>query len=436
MNPCSHGKAELEKINKYGLLYTLKGSSEVLRPLVFMAHQDVVPVANPSLWTHPPFEAYYDGEWLWGRGSVDCKGNLIGLLSSLEELLEQGFANKRTIIFSFGFDEEIGGERGAKKLAARLEEKHGKDSMAMIIDEGGMGIQQLGDVAYARPAVAEKGYVDLVLRLRMPGGHSSRPPAHTAIGIMARLIEKLEDEPLPPHIDESNPFRNFLKCQAEYSPQDVESWLRKELKGGNRLEEKLVASRGRDVQWSFTTSQAVDVIRGGVQDNEIPETVETVVNYRVLPTDDIDRLLRSVTALLAPVARQFDVGVEGFGYSDPDTGSGLLNVTSRDLLPASPISPTGEDVRMWNLFSGTIRHVYEGRDGSMKLVVPVGDIMTGNTDTVHYWELSKNIYRFSPRWEGTTEGVHTVDERIMMRSHMDGIKLYYDLIRNLDLHDD
>ena len=88
----------LEKVNSYGLLYTLPGSSKDLKPLVMMAHQDVVPVPDPTRWKHPPFEAFFDGQWLWGRGSVDCKNNLVGILSAMERLLEQGFNNKRTII--------------------------------------------------------------------------------------------------------------------------------------------------------------------------------------------------------------------------------------------------------------------------------------------------------------------------------------------------
>lgn len=434
--PLVHEHTELEMVNKYGLLYTLPGSSEDLKPALFMAHQDVVPVADASKWKYPPFDAYYDGSWLWGRGSVDCKNNLIGLLSALEELLEQGFENKRTIIFSFGFDEEVGGKRGANKLAARLEQKYGKDSIAMILDEGGMGIEQVGEVAYARPAIAEKGFMDLVLKLEMPGGHSSRPPPHTAIGIMSKLVQKLEDNPLPPNLDNANPFRNYLECQAQYSPDHVESWLPKGLRSGKDIADRLVDSRGNDVRWSFQTSQSVDIISGGVADNEVPENVDAVVNYRVLPTDDMDSLLRSIADLLAPVVHEYEIAVTGFGYSEPNTGKGLLNITSKDELPPSPITQTGTDLPFWRAFAGTIRHVFEGRDSSVKLVVPAGDIMTGNTDTIHYWGLSKNIYRFSPRWAGTVEGVHTIDERIDMRAHMEGVQLYYELMRNLqDIED-
>ena len=146
---------DLDVVNNYGLLYTLPGSSQDLKPLLIMAHLDVVPVPDPTKWSHPPFEAYFDGQWLWGRGAVDCKHTLIGVYSAMERLLEQDFKNKRTIVLSFGFDEETGGFRGAKSLAAHLTEKYGENSMEMIVDEGG-DMHKVNDVMYALPAVAEK----------------------------------------------------------------------------------------------------------------------------------------------------------------------------------------------------------------------------------------------------------------------------------------
>lgn len=285
----------LEEINKYGLLYSLQGSDTHLKPILFMAHQDVVPVPDPAKWTYPPFSATYDGHYLWGRGSVDCKNNLVGLLSTLESLLEQDFEPRRMIILSFGFDEETGGERGAKYLSQHIERKLGKNSLAMVHDEGGMGINILGDVVYALPAVAEKGFIDVILTLDTSGGHSSRPPAHTAIGIMSELVLTLENHPYTPILDEQNPFRKYLECEAKYSPDEVEPWLRKELASGKNIGPKIVRiskcrtsfetscayafrfqadSRGDEARWSIQTSQAVDVIHGGNKDNALPEAVQ------------------------------------------------------------------------------------------------------------------------------------------------------------------
>ena len=122
----------------YGLLYTWQGSDDKLKPLVLMAHQDVVPVPASTVdaWTHPPFSGHYDGRYIWGRGSSDCKNQLIAEMETVELLLAADFKPKRTIIMSFGFDEEISGRQGAGHLSKFLIDRYGEDSIAAIVDEG------------------------------------------------------------------------------------------------------------------------------------------------------------------------------------------------------------------------------------------------------------------------------------------------------------
>ena len=119
--PEVHAKTEREFINRYGLVYTLKGSSKRLKPVMLTAHQDVVPASSPGRWIHPPYEAYFDGRHLWGRDASDCKNNLIGVMSTVEFLLEKNWMPKRTIILAFGFDEETGGVRGAAKISEHVQ---------------------------------------------------------------------------------------------------------------------------------------------------------------------------------------------------------------------------------------------------------------------------------------------------------------------------
>ncbi len=160
-------------MNRYGLIYTFQGTSQDLNPFLLRAHQDVVPASSISKWTYPPFEPHYDGQYLWGRGSSDCKSNLIGILSVVESLLSQDWKPRRSLVLAFGFDEEDGGVRGADKIAEVLESAWGGNGFVLILDEGGMGLMTVGEYVYARPGVAEKGYVDAKLILETSGGHSS-----------------------------------------------------------------------------------------------------------------------------------------------------------------------------------------------------------------------------------------------------------------------
>jgi len=99
-----------EKINGLNLLYTWKGSDPSRKPILFMAHMDVVPAEQATLakWTHPPFSGHYDGTWIWGRGALDMKSTLIGIMEAVEHLLERGYRPGRTIYIALGCYEEVG----------------------------------------------------------------------------------------------------------------------------------------------------------------------------------------------------------------------------------------------------------------------------------------------------------------------------------------
>lgn len=176
--PLVHQTLTLSKINTYGLLYTWAGTEENLKPVVLMAHQDVVPVDSIDKWTHAPFSGHIDEDFVYGRGASDCKNVLVGLMESVELLLAGNFAPRRTILLSFGFDEEISGTQGALPLARHIEDVYGKDGVALIVDEGS-GFSEIYGQIFATPGVAEKGYIDVTVTVTMPGGHSSIPPEHT-----------------------------------------------------------------------------------------------------------------------------------------------------------------------------------------------------------------------------------------------------------------
>lgn len=152
-------KLEFTPINTYGILLEWKGKDEALKPYLFMAHQDVVPVlkVTESRWTYPPYSAHYDGRYIWGRGATDCKNNLIGVLEAFEILLEKDFTPERTIFAGFGFDEEISGFQGAQFIAKHLEDTRGKNSIDLIVDEGGLGIEEVDGATFALPGLGEKG---------------------------------------------------------------------------------------------------------------------------------------------------------------------------------------------------------------------------------------------------------------------------------------
>ncbi|EED13753.1 vacuolar carboxypeptidase Cps1, putative [Talaromyces stipitatus ATCC 10500] len=437
--PLIHSYAKVEKVNRFGLAYTFNGTNSALKPALFMAHQDVVPIDDPDDWTYPPFSGYFDGQWLWGRGSSDCKNTLIGVLSAVEDLLKQGWNPTRTLVLSFGYDEESKGWKGAGRLAEHLENRYGKNSFEFIIDEGGMGIQTIGDKIYAVPGVGEKGSVDIHISLSIDGGHSSIPPAHTGIGIISEIIYHLEREDLfTPKLDLSHPSRQGLTCQAKHSADYVEPWLWPALESSDYtgLAEALAASRGERVRFLYQTSQAADLINGGVKINALPEKINATVNYRVAIHENTDVVRARAINIITPIAKAHNLTFSAFGSGNKrSANNNHLDISDFSLaLEPAPISPTSPSDAIWARLSGVTRQFFETLTN--KTVLVVGDVMTGNTDTRFYWNLTRNIWRFSPMRTGGSENIHTVDERVDIDVHLEGLAFYYELIRAFDKYED
>ncbi len=459
----------LTKVNTLGLVYTIEGTDAALKPIMFTAHQDVVPVPEPAAWKYPPFAGHYDGEWLWGRGAVDDKDSLTGVLSCMEALLQNAsWTPRRGIVLAFGFDEETGGMRGAGPIATYLEERFGRDSMVLLIDEGGSGMEVVGgDTLYALPGITEKGHADMQYELHMRGGHSSMPLPHTGIGIAAAIITTLEANPFAPTLIPNSPLHHHFVCRARYSP-DEDPEITKLVRDGDLAAlTTLLASTSPALQFLMQTSQAVDVISGvgvaipayspffgfpsnsqGLKINAMPEKVNIGVNYRVAPHNSLDELKERTIKLLEPILEQYKITLHAFGKApikygtdardarngvhaayDVDYNATLI-LTADQPTPPAPLTPTTGAV--WDLFSGTIQDTFAIEGGR---VVPVGDIMNGNTDTRHYLNLTANVIRFSPmRWEWIAN-FHAIDEGLHMEGHMEALRFYYNMIRNFDAAD-
>lgn len=381
-------------------MYTLEGSNPSLKPALFAAHQDVVPPGDSSAWTYPPFEAHFDGEWLWGRGAVDDKSSLTAVLSAVEALASNSsWTPARTIVLAFGFDEECSGYRGAGTIGEHLLERYGKDGFELILDEGSAGIQVINDTKYAVVGVLEKGHVDITFSLSVRGGHSSTPTPHTGIGIAAEIVAALEAHRHEPELSVHSPTYQHLACQSEYSP-DSEPELFEYLKAGKlgKIASEL-ARRSPASRYSLSTSVAVTTIEGGEKINALPETVTIGVNFRVAPQDRVVKIQHDIVSDISDIVEKFGIKVVAYegdeeyeayaahyarASSQPVTPNyevdynATLTITASEKFPVTPLTPTRGAV--WDLFAGSIRHSLKSQDD---LVVPVGEIMNGNTDTRH-----------------------------------------------------
>lgn len=472
--PAVHEHLVLDKINTHGLVYTWKGTDKTLKPVLLAAHQDVVPVLPDTrgLWDRDPYDGHFDGTFLWGRGSSDDKNPLIGILEAFEILLtkEPDFVPKRTVIAAFGFDEEISGYEGAAHIGKHLEEVYGKKSFDAIVDEGGSGVLQSQGVKFALPGVAEKGFFNVEVTLHTPGGHSSLPPDNTAVGIIGSLAVLIEETPFSPKLTTNNPFYQLLQCQAVYSPNLQEAYKQAIYHAGDdpKANQLVTAflTKSKLTRYSIQTSQAIDIVKGGLKVNALPEEVQLITNFRVSIESNVNETRTKLVGNVLTTAHRFGLGVRVNATDNntkkttlteilPATANGyfVVNDYGSHIEPA-PVSPyTGP---AWATLAGTIRHVFETYAGP--IVDPLGNnteaamaaalkagslpnttvvvapsLMTANTDTRHYWKLSDNIFRFSPtRIENTKiNNIHTVNEYLRLDVHLETVVFYYSYIKNL-----
>ena len=400
--PRVHAALAREVVNRYSLLYTWPGADPSLDPVLLMAHLDVVPVepGTELLWKHPPFGGEVADSFVWGRGALDDKASAIAILEAVELLLGQGFTPARTIYLAFGHDEEVGGFAGAEYLAKALRQHTPR--VRFLLDEGGVVGQGLIP-GVTRPValvgVAEKAALNVELTVERPGGHSSMPPPHTAVGILSEAITRLERHPMSAHLTPV-PSATFTRLAGDmpfmHRMLFANLWLFRPVVIG-------VMSKNPGAAAMLRTTTAATMVSGSPKANALPIRARAVVNFRILPGETSRDVLEHVRRVIA------DTSVHV-------SAAGLANEPSPRADATSP---------EFHLLEKTIVQLFPQ-------AVPVPFLMIGGTDTRHYESFTRNVYRFNP-FVATPElvaGAHGTNERVRAGDFVRGVRFYAQLIKN------
>ena len=387
--------------NNYSHLYKWEGKDQNLKPVVLMAHTDVVPIASLDKWTVDPFSGTIKDGKIWGRGTIDDKFSMIAILEGVEMLLKEGFVPERSIYLAFGHDEEVGGEKGAKEMANYLESQN--IEAEFVLDEGYAITQKLipglePDVALI--GIAEKGSVSIELTVDLEGGHSSQPSKQTAIDVLAQAVAKLKANPLKPVL--SDPMLQFIdQLGPEMGFVNKLAFANKNLFKGLIIGTYENASNAGNALVRTTTSPTI--FQAGVKENVIPTTARAIVNFRIMTGQTIDEVVAHVISTI----NDNRVMVKQYGFnSNP-----------------SLVSPI--DSRAYGILNRTIKQIFENTLTAPNLVIAA-------TDSRHFQNVSENIYRFVPYHinEENVNTFHGIDERITIQDFEDAIRFYTQLIRN------
>jgi carboxypeptidase PM20D1 len=403
--PRTHEALTREVIDGKSLLYTWVGREPSLPPLVLMGHMDVVPVdpGTEDGWTHPPFAGVVADGYVWGRGSLDDKCTVISIMEAVEALVSEGFTPSRTVYLAFGHDEELGGREGANVIAQTLEAR-GIERAALVVDEGGMITEGLlPGIAdpVALVGIAEKGSLSLELSVRAEGGHSSRPPRETGIGILARAITRLEDEPFPAHLD--LPTRRMLEAvgpRLAFARRLALAnlWLFRPF-----VLDSLTAAP--ETAAMVRTTTAPTIFQAGVKENVLPVHVRAIVNFRIRPGETCETVTRHVREIVADprveVRQGTPFSTDPSPVSDPDgPGFRLVAASARAALADSDL-----------------------------VVAPY--LVIGGTDSRYYTGRAESVLRFLPVYVGPGDlaRLHGTDERLRTADLAAGARFFHALVR-------
>lgn len=402
--PQTHAALTLDVVGRHGLLYRWPGSNARLPPVLLLAHQDVVPIAADAAqrWQHAPFSGDIADGYIWGRGTLDDKGNLIAQLEAIEALLEKGFAPRRTLYFAYGYDEETGGHAGASQIAALLKSRG--VHAAFGLDEGGAitsGVVPGMTAPVASIMTAEKGYVSFELKTTAVGGHSSMPPRTTAIGTLARAIARLEARPMPARL--TPPVADMLAAIEPALPLGKRLVLANRWLFGTFVLHQLARSPATNALVRTTT--APTIFNAGVKDNVLPDEARAVVNFRLLPGDTIADVRRHVV------------------HAIDDPG---VSVRSDDANSQEASAASGSDSVNFALLSRTVRQIYPD-------VVVAPGLVVGGTDLRHYADVIDARYNFTPGRliAGDLERIHGNGERVSVSEFADMVRFYQQLLTNV-----
>ena len=383
--PLIHARLEHTELGAHSVIFTWRGSDASLAPVIFLAHQDVVPIepGTEDRWTYPAFDGVIAEGQVWGRGTMDMKGHLITLLSAVERHLAEGTEPARTVYLVLGADEEVGGA-GARAAAQYIAET-GQRAW-FTLDEGGFTIMEnpVSGTPAAMIAVAEKGYMTVEITARARGGHSSTPPEHTSVGLLARALVQIEDAPFDHGLD-GGPTRAMITALAPQATGLAGFAMSHPGLFGPIMTARFMADDASRAL--LGTTIAPTIVQGGIKDNVLPQESRALVNLRLHPRDTINSALAH---LRASVADLDGVTIEPWGAINN----------------APPVAAT--EGPAWDLIAGAaLAFAPEGTPA-----VPM--MLTATTDARAFADVSENLYRYAPVRAAMEDvaRIHGDDERI------------------------
>ncbi|MCB1648019.1 MAG: M20/M25/M40 family metallo-hydrolase [Gammaproteobacteria bacterium] len=280
--------------NRPNIVARLKGNGGG-KPLLMMAHQDTVNV-DASKWSFPPHSATRDGGWIYGRGTVDDKDNLVAALMTLVMLKRQNVPLERDVILL-----AESGEEGSTQIGIQYMVDNHLDAIEaeFCLAEGGSVVRQNGEVFYASVQTVEKLPRAISLASHGVAGHGSVPLQGNAIVALSRAVATIAD--WQPPIQLSDTTTAYFSKLASISEPEAAARYRAVLNpnspAGREAVNYLKQYEPRNAAVLFSTISPT-IVDGGYRVNVIPSEGTATLDVRLLPEEDAPQFLEMVREVI------------------------------------------------------------------------------------------------------------------------------------------
>ncbi|MEZ5285981.1 MAG: M20/M25/M40 family metallo-hydrolase [Vicinamibacterales bacterium] len=382
------------------LVATLPGRDRAARPVLLLAHLDVVPARRED-WAADPFELREDDGWFLGRGTLDNKAGASVLVADMIRWKREGFVPARDLILVLTCDEETTAEAGMRWLLTHRPRLAAAD-YALNTDAGGIDPRPGGRALFSVQA-AEKAYVTFAFTARNEGGHSSVPRADNAIYALSAALGRLAAFRFPVQYNEVSQA-SFARAASLEEGQLADD-LRAAAGGATEGPAIERLSAVPAINSDLRTTCVATMLAAGHAENALPQSATATVNCRVFPgvsEADIARTLRSVV-------------------NDP-----TIDVTTTYEMVPSPASPLRRDVM--DAVGRLAQQFWPGA-----LVVP--GMSAGATDGLYLRNIGVPVYGVAAlAIDPDADRSHGLDERVPVRSVFEAREYWYALVRALMEH--
>jgi acetylornithine deacetylase/succinyl-diaminopimelate desuccinylase-like protein len=387
--------AELKPAGRANFYARLKGNGSK-KAIALVHHMDVVP-ASPSFWSTDPLSGAIKDGYVWGRGTIDMKGEGIVQLMTMIAIKRSGLPLTRDIVFIGNADEELG-STGAFVFVDRHADLL-KD-VEFLMTEGGGNQLDNGKLAYYGVGVAEKRTFWQRVSVKGTPSHGSRPTKLNPVPRLVAALDKIAKYETPLHVT-AGVDKYFRDISRNY-PAEQRGWLADVKKGleNPKAREWIL----NDVYWNAILRNTISLtgLQGSNKTNVIPAEATAEIDIRLLPDTDPKEFLRTLERIVGDTAVHF---------------TGLLE-------PKPPLeNPIDTD-----LFRAIERASRE-RDPEALVTTPM---LTAATDRPTYRRLGIITYGFDPFKVEASDiqtGMHGNNERLSVANVGFGLKYTYDVVR-------